>query len=229
MKTSTHDMPVLINYLKSGLTTRELDRRLGHNSKKTKGWRSWRVLKRYRLVNADKGRLFLLTERQCKATIESIAAAATREAVDSVLAKATPMQLKKYAGTFVNAPSPDAFYGIFSGETRNIIQRFFLPLKTITRHCQYKGCGASDLDTVHFMKDRPSLFKMAASQSIVKREGGSITFDVRKTMERYLLLHRPRRSICFLCKKHHASLHRAERKSRMAARKYKADIRMPST
>jgi hypothetical protein len=217
-------MLILINFLKSGLTTRELDRRLGHDSKLTKGWRSWRVLKRYRLVNTDKGRLFLVPDRQCRAAIASISAATTREAVDSVLARARPSQLDKYAGTFVIAPSAKAFCRVFSGETRNIIQQVFLPLKKFTQHCQYKGCGASALDTVHFTKDRPSLFRRAAQQSIVERAGCSITFDVRKTMEQFLQAHRPRRSVCFLCKKHHASLHREEKKSHLAARQFKSDI-----
>jgi len=47
---------VILNFLKSGFSTRQLDKLLGH--KNTRGWVSWDVLKKYKLRNSDKGKLY---------------------------------------------------------------------------------------------------------------------------------------------------------------------------
>lgn len=224
-KIPSNDLIVLLNFLKSSLTTNELDRLLGHDSKQTKGWRSFKILKKYRLFDSDKGRLFLFTEEQSKKIIKEIMLSTSRKSVESIIKSAKPSNLDKYHNTYIIAPTENSFYDIFKGETRNIINYFFSPRRKLIEHCQYKGCKKRQLETAHFLQERPELFLKAAKHSIESKAPNKlIKYSVFKTMQNFLLLHKPRKSVCFLCKTHHLELHKQNKISKQALKKFKKNI-----
>ena len=119
---------ILLNFLKSGLSTRELDKLLNnHNSH---GWISWKVLKQYNLINGDKGSLFLYTTSQSNQLIKELVSNSENK-LNTLIKKYPPTTIQKYAQTKVIANSEKDFYNIMSGETRNIIQGFFNPKKEL--------------------------------------------------------------------------------------------------
>jgi len=221
---SDKEVSILLNFLKSGLTTRELDHRLGLDPKKTKGWPSWEILKKYHLLNSDRSRFFCYTEQQCRKIIADVMRAGNKAGVRKVLSQAIPNNLEKYRDTYVVAKSEGDFLNIFSGETRNITQNFFSPLKKLTSHCQFHGCAKKQLDTVHILRSRPSMFRESARKSIVGRVIRLNVYNIYQTMYFYLQAHSKKRSICFLCKTHHRKLHDSENKSRKALEAFKHRI-----
>ena len=48
----------LLYFLKANYSNREIDKKLGYNPKRSKGWKSWEILKKFFLTNNDKGKLF---------------------------------------------------------------------------------------------------------------------------------------------------------------------------
>jgi hypothetical protein len=200
---------VIINFLKSGLSTRKLDSILGFSN--SKGWVSWDVLKKYKLSNEDKGRLFLYSERQSLWIIKKIISSHNKISLNKLVQENPPNNLEKYKDTFVLAKSEKSFYSIFSGETRNIIRDFFNPKKKLINSCQYKGCiGKEGIETVHLRKNRPQIFMESAIKNKIKF-GEYFKYDVYRTMELFLKSHLKPKSICFLCKKHHYEYHRIEK------------------
>jgi len=151
---------ILLNFLKSGLSTRQLDKFLDLSN--SKGWNSWKILKKYKLKNFDKGKLFLYSSGQSKKLIKLLDK--KEGSIDKLIKENPPNKLKKYENTYVIADSGKKIYDIMSGETRNIIRDFFNPEKKIIKECQFKDCkNKKHIDTVHFLKDRPEIFKECAS------------------------------------------------------------------
>ena len=148
---------ILLNFLKNGLSTRQLDNLL--NQKDTDGWISWKILKKYKLTKSDKCRLFLYSNSQCNEIITKLAKEKKSGYMDELLKSYNPDKIKKYLNTFVIADSENSFHKIMSGETRNIIQDFFDNKKKSIGKCQFEKCSSQDhLDTVHLIKDRPQIF-----------------------------------------------------------------------
>ncbi|MEA2004482.1 MAG: hypothetical protein U9O53_06035, partial [archaeon] len=152
------EFDILLNFLKSGLSTRQLDRLLGINDKN--GWISWRILKKYGIKKYDKSKLFFYSTRQSENIIRKLIKSHEKSSIDSLITKNPPANLEKYKNTFVIADSEKSFYKIMSGETRNIIKNFFNPKKKLIGKCQFINCKVnnSQIDTVHFLKDRPEIF-----------------------------------------------------------------------
>lgn len=216
---------ILLNFLKSGMSTRELDRVLGHSPKKTRGWKSWSVLKKYGLKNEEKGKLFLYSERESKKIINEIIRKNANVNLSDLIKNMGPESLEKYKNTFVTAENEKTFYEIFSGETRNIIQRFFNPKKKFISRCQFEGCKnkKDQIDTVHYSHERPEIFIKCAKTN-GKKQGDMIVFDVYKTMRCFLKSHSKRKIVCFLCKKHHLQFHRLQKNDRKEFLKFKNKI-----
>jgi len=214
---------VLLNFLKSGLSTRQLDKLLGH--KNTRGWVSWDILKKYKLKNSDKGKLFLYSTVQSRKIISLVMKENKEDVIDKLLKLNPPNNLEKYNGTFVIADSEKSFYNILSGETRNIIRNFFNPEKKLIEKCQFKNCkNKGQIDTVHFKKDRPQIFMDCAKIKKKRFKKGLFKFDVYNTMKCFLQSHSKNKSICFLCKKHHNELHDKEKKGKNQLREFKKKI-----
>lgn len=226
MAPKSNDMVVLMNFLKSGMSTRELDKAMGHSSLKTKGWKSWEILKSYGLKNSDKGKLFLYSERQSRQII-NILMKNSESSVDNLVKKNPPKTLEKYKNTYVLAESEKSFYNIFSGETRNTIQSFFNPMKKLISKCQFSGCkySAKQLDTVHYMADRPEIFMKCAERFKKDHGKGLFRYDVYRVMTCFLRKHSKSKSICFLCKLHHNELHRSEKQSKKTLINFKKKIK----
>ena len=216
---------VLLNFLKSGMSTRELDGVLGHSSEKTKGWKSWEILKKYSLRNEDKGKLFLYSERQSKEIIRKLIRNPDNRIIDKLIIKNPPINLEKYRNAYVIADSEKSFYNIFSGETRNIIQSFFNPKKKLIGKCQFRGCTSKQvqLDTVHYGQERPAIFMRCASRS-KRPERRMFRYDVYQTMKCFLKAHSRKGTICFLCKKHHNEFHRVEKLGKGELNKFRKNI-----
>ena len=225
MTKKSDEFITLLNFLKSGLSTRELDNLLGHKSGKTKGWVSWDILKKYKLKNSDKGKLFLYSEQQSGEIIGKIVLRPGIRQIDKIVKVNLPNNLEKYKNTFVIASSEKSFYNIFSGETRNIIQSFFNPKKKIINKCQYKGCKSSkqQIDTVHFSRERPEIF-MECAKINRKKLGNKYQFNVYNVMKCFLMSHFSRKSICFLCKIHHTELHRLQKGKKTELNSFKKRI-----
>lgn len=199
---------VLLNFLKFGLSTRQLDNHIGYNSKKTKGWQSWRILKKYKIESIDQNKLFCFRTQESLIIIKDIISAKNRNEVKNILNKAEPNFFEKYRSVYIVADSKDKVLTVLSGEVRNITQSFFSPLKKLIGSCQYPDCNGKNLDTVHLMKSRPEIFKLACDFGCINN---SKKYDVYKILRQYIHLHTNKKSICFLCKKHHNELTKYEK------------------
>ncbi|WP_146137266.1 fibronectin type III domain-containing protein [Planomicrobium soli] len=178
-----------------------------HDRFKTKGWKSFEIIKKYSLKDADKGKLFLYTPKQCNELIKKLIENPNLHGIDTLITNESPHSIEKYKETFILAQNEEAFYKVFNGEARNIIQNFFKSRKNLVGICQLKNCNVKDgLETAHLTKERKDIFKESALNSIVELEGELIKYDVYKTMTSYLLKHQAHNRIRFLCKKHHIEL-----------------------
>jgi hypothetical protein len=214
---------VILNFLKSGFSTRQLDNFLGN--KNTRGWVSWDILKKYGLKNLDKGKLFLYSTAQSNKIIKLLNEEVKEGRLDKLKKLNPPKNLQKYENTWVIASSEKSFYNVLSGETRNIIRDFFNPEKKLIGKCQFNGCkNKGQIDTVHFSKDRPQIFMECAKENKTKLSKGLFKFDVYKTMMCFLKSHSKNKSICFLCKNHHNELHEREKKAKKQLREFKKKI-----
>jgi hypothetical protein len=197
-------MKVLVAFLRDGASTREIDHRLGHDPRRTRGWKSWDVLKRYHLRHGDKGSLFVLSQRETATAIRAILKAPGRSPVKKVLDAVKASSLARYDSVFVLAPSARAFYALIEGETRNLVQRFFNGRKQAVGRCQFPGCRRSNaLDTVHLRRSRPELLLSSARRHTRRVAKRVFRFDVHATMEDFLTAHLARDAVAFLCKQHH--------------------------
>ncbi|MBI1934887.1 hypothetical protein HYS31_00455 [Candidatus Woesearchaeota archaeon] len=213
---------VLINFLKSGLSTRQLDKLLGHNN--TKGWFSWDILKKYKLTNYDKGKLFLHSINQCKNAIRQLEVKKERT-VNEFIKLNQPVNLHKYKNVFIIAESEKKFYSAMSGETRNIVRDFFHSKKKSIGKCQYGGCSDNkQIDTVHLRKNRPQIFIDSAKKNKELLNEGLFKFDLYGTMKGFLITHAKRNSICFLCKNHHNEFHKNEKTGKSQLRHFMQKI-----
>ncbi|MCH8903279.1 MAG: hypothetical protein IIA45_05130 [Bacteroidetes bacterium] len=217
------EITVLLYFLKAGYSTRELDQKLGFSSRKSKGWQSWKILKKYGLTSEDKGKLFIYTERQSKKIIRKIPEIMAPGAIDILITANRPANLEKYRNSFLLTDSEFSLYKILSGETKNLIQYFFSPQKKLIGLCQYKNCKITNLDTVHNKTDRPTTFTNSASK-FKTNLNGLLMFDLYKIFEDFLYAHSEKKCVCFLCKDHHLKLHRKEKESKNALRLYKRNI-----
>ncbi len=206
--TEINEELVVLNFLKSNLSTRQLDKLLGYNPKQSKGWESWNILKKYKLENADRGRLFCFKNNECVAIVKNIMNLGERVDIESLFIDSRPKHLESYRDTFILAPSSGKVYKVLEGEVRNITLSFFTPLKKTIGKCMFVDCNNTNLDTVHFVKSRPEIFMLASEFGHISN---SDKYDVYKTMRQYLQLHAKKNSICFLCKKHHQELHVSEK------------------
>lgn len=214
---------VLLNFLKSGLSTRQLDKLLSYNN--SRGWVSWDILKKYLLKNSDKGKLFLYSTAQSKQIIDLLVKRKKVGLIDDLINLHQPNNIQKYKNTYVMADSEKSFYNIFSGETRNIIRDFFNPEKKLIGKCQYHDCkNKGQIDTVHFTKDRPKIFVECAKINKVKFNEELSKFDVYKTMKCFLKNHSKNKSICFLCKVHHNEFHKKEKEGKPVIKEFKRKI-----
>lgn len=223
MKNGKNDLTVLLNFLKSGLSTGKIDKLIGYSD--TKGWKSWEILKKYKLKDRDKGKLFLYSEQQSRKLIDKIIRAPKEGILNTFISANPPNNLEKYRGTFVLAKSEKDFYNVFSGETRNIIRDFFNPKKKLIGKCQYKSCKSKgEIDTVHYSKDRPAIFIHCALKNKTRFDGALFKYDVYNTMKYFLLSHSNNKMVCFLCKKHHNQLHNLEKTDKSKLREFRKDI-----
>jgi len=214
---------VLLNFLKSGFSTRQLDRLLEHRN--TRGWVSWKILKKYNLRHSDKGKLYLYSTAQSKRIINQLAKEKKEGIIDRLIKENPPQNLQKYRDTWVIADSEKSFYNILSGETRNIIRDFFNPKKKLIGRCQFKDCKSKgQIDTVHFRKDRPKIFMECAEKNKIKMRKGFFKYNVYNTMKCFLKSHAKTKSICFLCKKHHNEFHREEKKGKSSLKEFRKQI-----
>ena len=214
---------ILLNFLKSGLSTRQLDRLLGYDA--SRGWVSWEILRKYKLQNSDKGKLFVYSPIQCNKLIVCLVKKKKRGVINEIIKKNPSNILEKYKNTFVIADSERSFYTIMSGETRNIIQGFFNPKKKLIGKCQFRGCTETrQIDTVHFDNNRRNIFIKCAKKNKISFKNDLYKFDVYKTMLCFLINHSKPKSVCFLCKKHHNDFHRFEKLSKNKLNEFKRKI-----
>lgn len=207
-KASISDKEVLLNFLKSGLSTRELDEQMGYDPTISKGWRSWKILQSYKLNSSDRGRLFCFRKTEALAIIRNIQNSKSRGDVEHILNSSKPRFFDKYKETYIVANSDEKVAVVLSGEARNITQSFFSPLKKVVGSCQFQKCDNTNLDTVHLQKSRPENLKSACAYGKLPNTN---KYDVYQILLKYIHLHSQKRSLCFLCKKHHDELGSYER------------------
>ncbi len=200
---------ILLNFLKSGLSTRELDHQMGYDPVISKGWKSWKILQKYKLQANDRGSLFCFRKAEAMAIIKSIKSATDRKGVETILSSFKPRFFNKYKGIYIVADSADKVAIVLSGEVRNITQSFFNPLKKVIGTCQFPECDNTNLDTVHLQKSRPENLALACVSGRVQDD--SDKYDVYEVLLKYIHLHSQKKSLCFLCKKHHEELGSYER------------------
>ncbi|MEW4108340.1 hypothetical protein [Bacillus thuringiensis] len=208
------DKDVLLHFLKSSFSIQQIDSLMKYERLENKGWKSSEVIKKYLLQTDDTGKLYLYTQKQCKEMIKEIMKKPYSVCIDKLITLTNPGSIEKYKGTYVLASSAQAFYDVFNGEARNIIQNFFKSRKKLIGVCQLGNCNEREkLETAHLEKDRKAIFIESAEISMVEKEGDLIKFDVYKTMRTYLLKHHDENSVRFLCKNHHTELDRLKKQS----------------
>jgi hypothetical protein len=203
------EFEILLNFLKSSMSTRELDKLMGYNN--SRGWISWKILRKYKLKNSDKGKLFLYSSLQSKQIIKLLMKEKKENYIKELINLNPPNHLEKYRDTFVISRSVNNFHDIISGQVRNITRDFFNPKKKLIGKCQFEGCNKNQLDAHHYSKNRPQIFKECAEMNKKLLKNKFFKFDVYNTMKFYLNAHMGK-GICFLCKRHHNELHVLEGK-----------------
>ena len=129
--------------------------------------------------------------------------------VEKYIKKEKPKIFEMYYDKFVLAKSPKDFYSMLTGETRNLTKSFFTPNKKLIGICQFRGCYETKLETAHLKSTRPNIFKKVAKKNVLESTVSQYKkYDVYNTMRDYLLEHKEKDSICFLCKEHHVELDR---------------------
>jgi len=217
------EINILLYFLKGSYSTRELDSKLGFLSKKTKGWKSWEILKKYNISTHDKGKLFIYNQTQAKKIIRDIPKVNKPGAIDILITTNRPSNIEKYRNSFLLAESEEKLNKILSGETRNIIRHIFLPQKKLAGLCQYKNCNKTNLETAHYKKGRIELF--IASASKFKTDLNDLyMFDLYKIFEDFLYVHSEKKSVCFLCRNHHREFDKKKRSNISAYRLFKRNI-----
>ena len=194
---------ILFYFLKGSFSTRKIDEKIGYDPIKSKGWESWNVLKKYKLKNSDKGKLYIFSSSETKRIIKSFIS--TENDLDSIISSTEIALLKKYKKSFLIAKSEKDLVNIMSGETRNITRSFFITTKKLIGTCQYKGCNSTKLETAHFKKDRPQIF-MNSAKKFREVHDAMFIYDLYKIFYDFLISHSKKKSICFLCKQHHNEL-----------------------
>jgi len=160
-KITSLERSTLLNFLKTGLSTRQLDSQIGENPQKSKGWKSWKILQKYKIKTTDSGSLFCFRKVEALNIINKIMKAQNYEEVNKLLRYSEPRFFNKYKDIYVVADSNEKVAILLSGEVRNITQSFFNPIKKIIGKCQFPDCDNTNLDTVHLQKSRPENLKMA--------------------------------------------------------------------
>tara|TARA_B100000902_G_C27022879_1_gene770499 strand:- start:82 stop:753 length:672 start_codon:yes stop_codon:yes gene_type:complete len=200
------ELDILLYFLKAGYSTRQLDDKMGFSSKKTKGWMSWDILKKYNINDTDKGKLFVYTTTQARSIIKEIPKIKSKSPIKLLLSINKPDNLKRFIDSFIITDSTEKFYQIMTGETRNIIRNFFITHKKIVGKCQYNGCNETRaLETAHYGMSRPEIFIKSADK-YKKSISGKFIFDLAEIFEDYLMSHAGKKIVCFLCRKHHRKL-----------------------
>jgi len=114
MKINKEELLILLSFLKNGLSSRQIDVLLGHDKDKTRGWKSWTVLKEYGLKKEDKGKLFLYTHSECKNIFSKL----KEGKLDFLIKDKIPSIVKKYSDTKVLAKTEDNLINQFTN--RNV-------------------------------------------------------------------------------------------------------------
>ena len=208
---------VLVNFLKNGLSSRQIDVLLGYDKNKTRGWKSWTILKEYKLSKEDKGKLFLYNSVEYREIISKL----KEIKLDILIKNKVPSIIKKYEDAIVLAKSEENFYQIMSGETRNIMKRIFGSLKKSIPYCQFKNCKGTELETAHLHTNRPEIFKLCAKR-LRKKKLRYYEYPIGLVMKEYLIGHQRKDAVCFLCKKHHLKLDSI--KTKKGLKEYKKNI-----
>lgn len=213
------DKTMLIEFLKFGLSTRQIDSAIGY--KNSRGWRSWEVLKKYNLKDSDKGCLFPYSSRQVSSILDRIMKGSK---LSSILRIEIPEIIKKYKNIKVIAANEKDLYLAVSGETRNLIRNFFSSKKKKLGVCQFIGCVyKGELDTVHLFENRPSIF-INCAKNFKRKIGDNNEYDLYSIMNCFLTKHSKKNAICFLCKTHHNKLHMVEKSGKIALNSFRKKI-----
>lgn len=220
-----HEDEVLYYYLKYGLSTRQLDEKLQYDSVTSKGWKSHKILKKYNLVKEDKTKAFVCSNQEIKDIIKTIKNATNRKEIDDVLNNLNPKKIDKYKNSYVLTESEETLYQVMSGETRNSISVFFKPLRKLISQCEFDGCTKTKLETVHFKKTRPEIFKEASKKLAIKHKNNLNKYSIYDVMKLYIHMHSNKNAICFLCEGHHKKLDAFKNKDE----KYKSYIKQINT
>ncbi len=221
-----NELKTLVWFLKGGYSTRFIDNALGLDSKKTKGFASWKVLKKYKLDKTDVSKLFIYNEKQAKEIVALMIQMNQKGSIDQLVLKHKPSNIIKFHNTYFFCESEDVLCKALTGETKNLIQYFFTPQKKIVGICQNKNCkteGKPELQTAHFLSERPELFKLSASK-FKQKSGDLYKFDLYKIFEEFLKAHSKPKSICFLCQKCHNLYDNKVKKDKELLKYFKKNI-----
>jgi hypothetical protein len=188
--------------LNDGFSTRQIDKALGENPIKSKGWISFKVLKKYKLLLKDKGKLFLHNQTEAKKIVSEILNSKNYSyKLEALISKHPPASIAKYKNIFIVADDAEKFYIAAEGLVRNLTHKFFSQKKKKIGICQY--CEKKmELDTAHIGDERPVILKKSAN-SLKFKQNGQLYFPLENILKSYLLEHQKPKSIAFLCKNHH--------------------------
>lgn len=201
------DRETLYLYLRLGLSTRRIDKALGRDPSRTKGWFSWVILKDYALTRHDRGCLFTYSPREAERCILQVRDRSAREMRASIR-RTGPAALEKYRNQTVEAAGERQLHDLLSGLTRNLTRNFFIKQKKALGGCQLIGCTNRkvQIDTAHITDERPDIFMREARALRTRLGNGLYRYPIYPIIREFLQAHRSPKSIAFLCRPHHNEL-----------------------
>ena len=195
----------LLYFLKENYSTRALDELLDYNPKKSKGWNSFNIQKKFHLFTEDKGKLFLYKKRHALRIIKKIEEINKPGSIDILIAADPPTIIQKYKNSYLLAESDKSLAEILSGESRNIIYEIFKDKRGLVESCQINKCNNLVLQTCHYSKSRPTLLMNSANKNKVDLNG-LFMYKLYNVFNDFLVYHKTAKAVAFLCQKHHLQL-----------------------
>lgn len=190
---------VLKLYLKYGYSRRMIENILRMTSRHGKSAQD--VIDEYRLRDRTlRGRLLGCHDDQFNAVISKLEKAESKprgslvDEIDALIPQADLGLLTAYKNCVVLSEGAAAFHAAIKDVVANITQQVFDPCKQLVGACQNSECrkprSASQLETAHMGKSRPTLFAEAANQAVrTNRVDGYLAYDLYLSIRLYLRKH----------------------------------------
>jgi hypothetical protein len=202
----------ILYYLKYGFSKRTLDN-ICYRNEKTKGSRSQRILQMYGIGEEFKGKLFLYEAKIIyKNIVKKVLQTQNQNiSLNNLIEELPhPMLLDCYNNIAILIPEFNNDLNkksnfiknikfLLKGLTANELNKFYKPLKDFVSKCEYADCEEKILEIAHRKETKDILLVKAIEEELKI----SRVLNLISVMEKFFILHKERKAICFLCENHH--------------------------